>query len=55
MRPGSEAFTSSDRLDEAVELEQHCALIDATILSLGREAAGKEAPAAGEDDGNWKL
>jgi hypothetical protein len=48
------AFMSSDRLGEAVELDQYGALIDAA-LRLGREAAGKESPSAGEDGGNGKL
>jgi hypothetical protein len=31
------------------------ALIDAALIRLGREAAGKESPTAGEDGGNGKL
>jgi hypothetical protein len=41
---------SSDRLGEAVELNQYGALIDAALIRLGGESSGKDSPSAGEDD-----
>jgi hypothetical protein len=45
----------SNRPGEAVELDQHGALIDPALINLGRGAAGEKAAAAGKDSRNGKL
>ena len=45
----------SNRLGEAVELDQHGALVDAPLIRFCRGSTGEEAPTAGKDGRNSKF
>src|SRR5262249_19230240 len=49
------AVVGGNRLGEAVELDQYCALLDATLIRLGGHATSEEAPARGDNRGHSKF
>ena len=49
------AVVGGNRLGEAVKFDQHGALIDGALISLGGDVAGEIAPTGSEDGRNGKL